>query len=287
MNRILILVSLFLFSSGYSQINFNGVWQGILVRDGSTLEKGTIFFANINSEDGNVEGSTREEIYDSEYLAVKKIKGSSDSSTINFKQYVTEKKSSSARITWCNYDITLTYNDSSGYLEGRFKSTDCRRVSGKIILYRSHDVPFSTSETPLLIHHWMDVYIKEIKKGMNAPEIRAIERSNFVFKPIYFDYDKSDIKPDFVTFLLKLIRVVDGHSDLRVRVTGNTDSDGSDEYNVELSKRRADAIIDFFVAKGLSKDRLEIDFKGEKNPVDSNKTSDGKQRNRRVDFEFI
>lgn len=84
-----------------------------------------------------------------------------------------------------------------------------------------------------------------------------------------------------------MIRVVDGHTDLRIKVTGHTDADGSDEYNIELSKKRAQSLIDFFVANGLSKDRIEIDFKGEKAPIDSNDTPEGKQHNRRVDFSFI
>ena len=84
-----------------------------------------------------------------------------------------------------------------------------------------------------------------------------------------------------------MIKVVEGHTDLRVKVTGHTDADGSDAYNDDLSKRRAEAIIKFFTDRGLSRDRLEFDFKGEKQPVDNNDTPEGKQHNRRVDFKFI
>jgi outer membrane protein OmpA-like peptidoglycan-associated protein len=84
-----------------------------------------------------------------------------------------------------------------------------------------------------------------------------------------------------------MTRVVDGHTDLRIKVTGHTDNVGSDAYNIDLSKRRAQSLIDFFVAHGLSKDRIEIDFKGESDPIDNNSTPEGKQHNRRVDFVFI
>jgi outer membrane protein OmpA-like peptidoglycan-associated protein len=84
-----------------------------------------------------------------------------------------------------------------------------------------------------------------------------------------------------------MARVVDGHSDLRIKVTGHTDGDGSDEYNINLSKRRAEAIVNYFASLGLSKDRIVIDFKGEKEPIDRNDTPEGKQHNRRVDFSFI
>jgi outer membrane protein OmpA-like peptidoglycan-associated protein len=84
-----------------------------------------------------------------------------------------------------------------------------------------------------------------------------------------------------------MIRMVKSHSDLRILITGHTDSDGSDAYNIELSKRRAAALVRFFEKNGLAKSRVEIDFKGEKEPVDRNDTDTGKQKNRRVDFRFI
>jgi len=77
------------------------------------------------------------------------------------------------------------------------------------------------------------------------------------------------------------------HSDLRILVIGHTDSDGSDHYNKSLSKRRAESIIQFFTNSGLRRDRIVIDFKGESSPVESNKTTEGRSRNRRVDFRFI
>ena len=123
--------------------------------------------------------------------------------------------------------------------------------------------------------------------GYLAPKIRAYERDNFKFEPIYFDYDQSIIKSDYHLFLNKLIRVINGHSDLRIKVTGHTDSDGSDEYNIALSKRRSEAIIQYFQMNGLDRDKVKIDFKGEKEPVESNQTKQGKQKNRRVDFSFI
>jgi outer membrane protein OmpA-like peptidoglycan-associated protein len=84
-----------------------------------------------------------------------------------------------------------------------------------------------------------------------------------------------------------MIRMVKSHSDLRILITGHTDADGSDTYNITLSKRRAASLERFFEANGLPKSRVEIDFKGENEPVDRNDTSEGKQNNRRVDFRFI
>jgi outer membrane protein OmpA-like peptidoglycan-associated protein len=157
---------------------------------------------------------------------------------------------------------------------------------GTIKLY-SIDEKISTDDQRTISQLWFSQFQKDLKAGLNAPLIRKKERDNFVFEPVYFDYDESLLRAEHYDFLDRMIKVIKGHSDLRVKVTGHTDTDGSDAYNDELSKRRAQAIVDYFVQQGLSSDRLVFDFKGEKEPVDTNTTPEGKQRNRRVDFQFI
>ena len=269
-----------------SQTDFNGIWQGLMIKDGFKNEQASIFFADFKITKGVVEGKTRDEIFNTDQYAVKKIKGTCKNNEIKFNQYVIEKKKNSSKTNWCNIEADLFYNDSTGYLEGRYTSTDCKRNTGKIILYRSK-TSFSATDTSSLSHSWFKPFVNDLKKGYNAPMIRDEERKNFQFEPIYFDHDQSEIKPEYNDFLIKMTRVVDGHTDLRIIVTGHTDADGSDAYNIELSKRRAQALIDFFVAHGLSKDRIQIDFKGESAPIDNNSTPEGKQHNRRVDFSFI
>ena len=155
-----------------------------------------------------------------------------------------------------------------------------------MIFYRS-TAKFSANESAVLTQNWIETFKNDLKLGLNAPEIRIKERSEFVFEPIYFDVEEAIIKPEYENFLLKMIRIINGHSDLRVQITGHTDSDGSDIYNEDLSKRRSQAIIDFFIQHGIKVDKLNIEFKGEKNPIDTNKTPEGKKHHRRVDFEFI
>lgn len=286
MTKILLIVFLLIELNINAQVDFNGVWQGIIVLDGQKTEQGNIIFAIFSVNGKKVEGKTREEYDKTDFYSVKKIKGEISNNQLKFNQLMIEKKKSSSKITWCLFGSDLTYNDSTGYLEGRFKSTDCRQNSGKLIFYRS-TATFSDNETIILPQNWMSTFKNDLKLGLNAPEIRMKERSEFVFEPIYFDVDQAIIKPEYERFLLKMIRIVNGHSDLRVQVTGHTDSDGSDIYNEDLSRRRSQAIIDFFVAHGIKVDKLNIEFKGEKNPIDTNKTPEGKKHNRRVDFEFI
>lgn len=279
---LLLLIPLF----GTAQELLKGTWQGILIKDGFPNEQAMIIYAQFEIDNGIVSGRTRNEIVETDLYAVKKIKGTAKEKTIAFSEFVIEKKKNSSKSSWCNINAELTYNDSTGYLKGRFTSIDCKRNNGTIILYRINAKLSATGDSPMS-HIWYKKFQSDLKKGYAAPEIREKERKNFEFQPIYFDYDKAEIRPEYYNFLKKMARVVDGHSDLRIKVTGHTDGDGSDAYNIELSKRRAEAIVNHFVSLGLSKDRIVIDFKGESQPVDNNTTPEGKQKNRRVDFSFI
>lgn len=283
---LVIFLLLFIRFVSIGQTNMAGTWQGIMIKDGSTAEQASLIYLNVKINGETIEGKTRNEIYNTDFFAVKKIKGTYKNNELFVSEFVVEKKKNSSKITWCNINATLTYSDSTGYLTGKYTSTDCKRNTGKIILYKSK-ADFSSTETSPLSHTWFPKFTKDFSKGYNAPEIREKERSSFQFQPIYFDYDKAEIRSENIAFLKKIIRVVDGHSDLRIKVTGHTDGDGSDAYNEDLSKKRAQALIDFFIANGLSRDRIVLDFKGEKQPVDNNATPEGKQRNRRVDFSFI
>lgn len=283
---IITLLTIVLANGMYSQTKFAGVWQGVLMRDGAKESEATLFYCNFSLDGENLSGKTREEVYSTDLYCIEKIKGSCKKSNIEFKQSVIETKKSSSKVTWCMADFVGEYNDSTGYIRGTFKSTTCKRNSGSFILYRSK-TNFAENELPALGHAWRDDFLKDLKYKRNAPEIREKERANFKFEPIYFDHDQTEIKTEFHAYLIEMIRVVNGHSDLRIQVTGHTDDVGSTQYNEDLSKRRAIAIEKFFQENGLELKKLQIDFKGELEPIDNNNTPEGKMHNRRVDFKFI
>lgn len=287
MRSILTLLFSVIFTALLSaQSNFNGTWLGIVQQAGQKTEDGTLIYLKIEGNNNSITGLSREEIFDTDNYAVKKLKGEIKNDILKIQQIVVQKSKQNGNVKWCRFDAELKYNTTTGYLEGDFVSTDCKRVIGKLILYK-FSYQFSEGEKNELSQLWFTQLTKDLKEGLNAPEIRKRERDNFKFEPVYFDYDEAFIRAEHFDFLDRLIKVIKGHSDLRVIVTGHTDADGSDSYNDGLSKRRAEMIVQYFVQRGLSADRLEFDFKGEKQPVDSNSTPEGKQRNRRVDFKFI
>lgn len=258
-----------------------GVWKGVLIRDGQKLEQASIIYFDFGKEK-----ITREEITGKEGFVVRSLKTEMKDSQIKAKQSTVIKKKDIYGNRWCTLDFEMAYVDSTGYLEGKFFSLECKGVSGKVVCFKVSET-VAREQTSVELQSWRPIFIDDLKNGRKSREVRDSERKNFQFEPIYFDYDKADIRPEYDAFLKRIVYVINSHSDLRVRVTGNTDADGSDEYNEGLSERRAQAIIDFFVKAGLRRDRIVIDFKGEKNPVSDNKSAEGKQLNRRVDFEFI
>jgi OOP family OmpA-OmpF porin len=102
-----------------------------------------------------------------------------------------------------------------------------------------------------------------------------------------FDFDKSALKPAAKTSLDNLVGQIKSLALEVVIATGHTDSVGTDAYNQKLSVRRADAVKKYLVSKGIADNRIQIQGKGESQPVADNKTDDGRAKNRRVQIEVI
>ena len=103
----------------------------------------------------------------------------------------------------------------------------------------------------------------------------------------FFDFNKSVLKPEGKAKLDDLTsKVKDINLEVIIAV-GHTDSVGSDAYNQKLSVRRSEAVKAYLVSKGIEKNRVYTEGKGEKQPVADNKTSEGRAKNRRVEIEVV
>jgi len=103
----------------------------------------------------------------------------------------------------------------------------------------------------------------------------------------FFDFDKSVLKPEGKA---KLDELVTKTKDMNLEViiaVGHTDSVGTDAYNQKLSVRRSEAVKAYLVSKGIEKNRVYTEGKGEKQPVADNKTAEGRAKNRRVEIEVV
>jgi outer membrane protein OmpA-like peptidoglycan-associated protein len=106
--------------------------------------------------------------------------------------------------------------------------------------------------------------------------------SKFSFKNVYFETDKSNIRGVDVSELKSLSEILKNNATIRISITGHADKRGTREYNLRLSRRRAEAVRDYLVSQGISRDRLEIGYESFDNPA-SNNFDD----NRRVEFTVL
>ncbi len=262
----------------------SGTWQGAcFINDPTnpTTSSAAWVYLDITIVKGMIDGKIRHENGETSQYYLYDINGKvGENGHIEIDETKLGLKSKNA-VPAEKQHFDLEYDPKKGYLQG--KSKDGKST---LTLYRA---VFTISEnTPAILPvHQLAKFQQDLADGLSSPEKRLEELRAFKFEPIYFEYDKENIQLQYEAYLIEMIRMVKSHSDLRILITGHTDADGSDAYNITLSKRRAASLERFFEANGLPKSRVEIDFKGENEPVDRNDTSAGKQKNRRVDFRFI
>ena len=105
-----------------------------------------------------------------------------------------------------------------------------------------------------------------------------------VLRGVHFDFNKAKIRPEDMPVLDEAAETLKANPNMRVEVNGYTDAIGSEAYNLRLSKRRADAVVNYLVSKGISADRLIPQGFGKTNFVASNDTAEGRAQNRRVEL---
>ncbi|MCD6017300.1 MAG: hypothetical protein K0S53_421 [Bacteroidetes bacterium] len=131
----------------------------------------------------------------------------------------------------------------------------------------------------------------EIYKAIDLPPV--IVGSKIVLNNIFFDFDKTTLRPTSNVELKNILRLLTKYPKMIIEIAGYTDSKGTDAYNVKLSKDRAQAVVDFLIVKGVVKNRLVAASYGEAFPAAPNENADGsdsptgRQLNRRVELKIL
>jgi len=136
-----------------------------------------------------------------------------------------------------------------------------------------------------IIGDYMDRQAAEMERDLEGARIERVgEGIKITFGGgILFDVDRSDLRTEAQANLIDLARILQKYDDTNVMVQGHTDATGADDYNMDLSVRRAASVATFLAVQNVSRDRLNAVGYGELKPVATNATAEGRQQNRRVE----
>tara|TARA_R110001599_G_scaffold130882_2_gene306354 strand:+ start:18185 stop:20407 length:2223 start_codon:yes stop_codon:yes gene_type:complete len=123
--------------------------------------------------------------------------------------------------------------------------------------------------------------------NVNAQVVKAAPGASFIIRNVFFDFDKDLLKPRSWTEIRNLAKFMNDYPTAIVELAGHTDSYGTLEYNIDLSRRRVEAVRKALATLGIKEDRLQFVWHGESEPLTTNRTVMGRAINRRVEFTII
>lgn len=143
----------------------------------------------------------------------------------------------------------------------------------------------------VLIGNKMDKQAQQIEEEIPGAQVERVDEGIVVTfdetSGVYFDTAKYNINAASQATLNKLIGVFKEYPDTNILVVGHTDSAGADDYNMTLSKNRANAVTSYLKSNGISAGRLTTNWFGEEQPIADNSTAEGRAKNRRVNVAIV
>jgi len=139
------------------------------------------------------------------------------------------------------------------------------------------------------IGYYLDKQARDLKQIQEIQNVRQ-ERDRLIAtmsNSLLFDVNSAVIKPGGIDGLTKVAEVLNRYPEETITIKGHTDSTGSEAYNQQLSEKRAKAVADFLIGKGVDPGRVTWVGYGEQLPIAGNDTEAGRQQNRRVELEII
>jgi outer membrane protein OmpA-like peptidoglycan-associated protein len=139
------------------------------------------------------------------------------------------------------------------------------------------------------VGHYMDKQAEEMRRDLQGAKVdRVGEGIKITFDSgLLFDVDKYDLREASRQNLDRLAGILNKYPDTNVLIEGHTDSSGSREHNVTLSERRANSVAHYLAQDNVQTSRFSVMGYGPDQPVASNDTADGRQKNRRVDLAIM
>ncbi len=185
-------------------------------------------------------------------------------------------------------EITITDNKSNEVV-GKYKSN---AKTGEYLISLPSGKNYGVAiEKAGHLFHSENVYLsykdgfKELKKDIKLVNVK--KGAKVVLNNIFFDVGKSDLRPESSAELNRLVDIMNKQPTLKIEISGHTDNVGNAELNQTLSESRAQSVVKFLVEKGISESRLTAVGYGSTKPVAPNTTAEGRQKNRRTEFQIL
>ncbi len=139
------------------------------------------------------------------------------------------------------------------------------------------------------IGKYMDRQAKEIEEEVEGANVsRVAEGIQLTFESsLLFDVDKATLRPESQVSLTDLAEIFNRYPDTDILIEGHTDSTGSDEHNLTLSRQRAQSVANYLAQKNVFPTRFTIMGYGESQPIATNDTAEGRAQNRRVELGIV
>jgi len=128
---------------------------------------------------------------------------------------------------------------------------------------------------------------KELVVDIVMNSIVSLEEKSIKLNNIYFDFDKYDLKQESFTELERVYKFLTDNLPVTIELSAHTDAQGSDDYNLQLSQKRAESVVNYLIAKGIDPGRLIAKGYGESQPVADNESEEGRAENRRVEMKIV
>lgn len=170
------------------------------------------------------------------------------------------------RVVWNN---GMTGAELKNVNDGEYKYTafdayNCQS-SGKVTFVK-----------PVIVEDKFEAGLENIEEG-----------GSIVLKNIFFEFNKTTLLPESFPELDKVVDFMKKNDIDLIEISGHTDSDGSDAYNLKLSDGRAKSVVQYISSKGIQPAKMKAVGYGESKPIDTNLSEEGKSRNRRVEFTLL
>lgn len=181
-----------------------------------------------------------------------------------------------------NYNIIVPFDDKSEY-NVEISATGYMFYNKAILFINGRYVPMET----------LNVLSSDSEESSNVniinfPLEKLEERAKITLENIYFEYNKAALSPESYKKLDRVIEFLKQNSDIKkVEISGHTDNIGSFSYNIKLSKNRAKNVVEYLVNNGINRARLVSEGYAFEYPIAPNSSPEGREKNRRVEFEII